>query len=428
MPTEDVTVGPYRVRSVMVVDDSIVQRDHTVRLCHELGIEDVREASNGREALAALTSHPLPDLLIVDLEMPTMDGPELLEQLQQHGIDIPIVIGSSHTRVLLHTVQDLGSVLGLRIVASLQKPLSSGALRKALRNIDTPGPLTASSARLPVDANALRAAIENREILVYFQPKANIRTGSVRGVEALARWHHPTLGFVPPEQFIPLAESSDLIHPLTLHVMNEAMLQVAAWHARGIKISLAVNLSPQLLERSDLAHEISSLQQLYGLAAEQVILEVTESSIIKRMSTVLGVLARLRMHGFGLSIDDFGTGFSSIQQLARIPFTELKIDRSLVHGAYRQESLQVILRSAIDIANQFNLTSVAEGIETMQDWRLVQRYGCTLGQGWLIGRPMPSAEFGSWLRRHRRRIKEFRERGEEQDSSAVLRAISGRRS
>lgn len=365
----------------------------------------------------------MPDLLIVDLEMPTMDGPELLEQLNQRKIDIPIIVCSSHERALIRTVQEMGSVLGLRVVAALQKPLSAASLRDALRKVDSVQTLKAPAEQLPIDANELKAAIEHREILVYFQPKADIRTGEVRGVEALARWHHPTLGFVPPDQFIPLAESSDLIHPLTLHVMNEAMLQIAAWKARGLNLSLAVNLSPQLFERSELAQEIGSLQRTHGLAAEQIVLEITESSVPKRVGTALGVLARLRMRGFGLSIDDFGTGFSSMQKLARLPFTELKIDRSFVHNAHQRENLQVILRSALEMASQLKLTSVAEGIETMEDWRLLQQYGCTLGQGWLIARPMPSAELGSWLRRHRSRAHELREISDEQDPCASSLAI-----
>lgn len=411
-----------RVSSVLIADDSSVQRDHTAKLCRQLGIAQVREASNGREALAVLGA-AMPDLLIVDLEMPTMDGPELLEQLNQRKIDIPIIVCSSHERALIRTVQEMGSVLGLRVVAALQKPLSAASLRDALRKVDSVQTLKAPAEQLPIDANELKAAIEHREILVYFQPKADIRTGEVRGVEALARWHHPTLGFVPPDQFIPLAESSDLIHPLTLHVMNEAMLQIAAWKARGLNLSLALNLSPQLFERSELAQEIGSLQRTHGLAAEQIVLEITESSVPKRVGTALGVLARLRMRGFGLSIDDFGTGFSSMQKLARLPFTELKIDRSFVHNAHQRENLQVILRSALEMASQLKLTSVAEGIETMEDWRLLQQYGCTLGQGWLIARPMPSAELGSWLRRHRSRAHELREISDEQDPCASSLAI-----
>ena len=398
-----------QISSVLVVDDSTTQRNYSAALCRDIGIGTVYEASNGREALALLTTlSPLPCLMIVDLEMPTMDGPELLQQLQQRGIDIPIIVGSSHGRVLIDSVRAMGSVLGLHVLGAIQKPLRAETLLAALQNFGKVVSQRCRSADVPIDVESLRAAIDNGEIAVHYQPKVDIRTGIPRGVEALARWQHPTLGFVPPNQFIPLAERHDLIHPLTMHVMNQAMLQTAAWEARGMHLSLAINLSPLLLERSAIAQEISSLQQCHGLDAEQVILEVTESSLVKQLGVALGVLVRLRIRGFGLSIDDYGTGFSSMQQLAQIPFTELKIDRSFVQGAHEREHLQVILRSALDMANNLGLVTVAEGVETMQDWRLLQEFGCTLGQGWLIARAMPGEDIAPWMKAHRRRRDELR--------------------
>lgn len=396
------------ITSVLIVDDSGVQRSHSAALCRELGIAKIHEASNGREALALLaTLSPPPSMLMTDLEMPTMDGPELLEELHLRGIDLPIIVLSSHERILIDSVQDMGSVFGLNILGALQKPLRAETLRAALQNNGGIAAKRQRSAQLPIDAEALSAGMERGEIFVHYQPKVDIRTGIVRGVEALARWQHPTLGFVPPDQFIPLAERNDLIHPLTLQVMNQAMLQTASWKARGMHLSVAINLSPRLLERSDLAQEVSSLRECHGLSADQVVLEVTESSLVTQLGVALGVLARLRLRGFGLSIDDYGTGFSSMQQLARIPFTELKIDRSFVRGAPERESRQVILRSAIDMANKLGLITVAEGVETMQEWRLLQEFGCTVGQGWLIARPMQGADISSWLKTYRARSSEL---------------------
>lgn len=396
------------IMSVLIVDDSAVQRNHSAAVCREVGIATIYEAGNGREALALLaTLSPLPCLLITDLEMPTMDGAELLEKLHHRGIDMPIIVLSSHERVLIDSIQDMGSVIGLRVLDALQKPLRADTLQAALQNAGSTPHKRQHSAQLPVDAEALRTAMESGEILVHYQPKVDIRTGIVRGVEALARWQHPTLGFVPPDQFIPLAERNGLIHPLTLEVMNQAMLQTAGWKARGLHLSVAINLSPQLLERSDLAQEISSLRECHGLSTEQVVLEITESSLVTQLGVALGVLARLRLRGFGLSIDDYGTGFSSMQQLARIPFTELKIDRSFVRGAPERESRQVILRSAIDMANKLGLITVAEGVETIQEWRLLQQFGCTLGQGWLIAKPMPGAQISPWLKTYRTRRNEL---------------------
>jgi EAL domain-containing protein (putative c-di-GMP-specific phosphodiesterase class I) len=230
----------------------------------------------------------------------------------------------------------------------------------------------------------------------------------VHGVEALARWNHPTLGLVHPDQFIPMAEQHGLIHRLTLQVMNQAMLQTALWNAQGMDLSVAINLSPVLLESPDLLQEIAGLQQCFGLRAEQVVLEITETSLMRDLSVALAVLTRLRLRGFGLSLDDYGTGFSSMQQLARIPFTELKIDRSFVHGVHQRETVQVMLRSALEMANRLGLNTVAEGVESLQDWRLLQEYGCTFVQGWLMAKAMPALELADWAHDHEARKQTLR--------------------
>ncbi|MDY6948444.1 MAG: EAL domain-containing response regulator, partial [Pseudomonadota bacterium] len=363
-----------------------------------------------REALALLTAiTPRPSLVIVDLEMPTMDGPEFLVKLQELGFDIPVIVASSRERALLDTVREMGGVLGLTVLAAVQKPLQIDTLRAALLN--APNKESKRSSQRPelsVDATDLHDALERGEIFVHYQPKADIRTGIVRGVEALARWKHSTLGMIPPDQFIPLAEREQLIHRLTIDVMNQSMLQNSAWRARGLHLPVAVNLSPLLLERSDLALEISSLQQCHGLTPDQIVIEITESSLVTRLAMALSVLAQLRLRGFGLSIDDYGTGFSSMQQLARIPFTELKIDRSFVHEAPERDSLQVILRSAIEMANRLGLTTVAEGVETLREWRMLQEFGCTLGQGWLIAKPMAGEDLIGWMKHYRMQSVQLR--------------------
>ncbi|MBL8268463.1 EAL domain-containing protein [Steroidobacter sp.] len=399
-----------QISSVLIVDDSLVQRSHALAICRELGIEKLHEAGNGREALALLTAvSPKPGLVIVDLEMPTMDGPEFLVKLQELGFDIPVIVASSREQALIDTVREMGGVLGLHVLAAVQKPLQVDVLRQALQNAQSRETRRSSQrTELNIDAAALSDALDRGEIFVHYQPKADIRTGIVRGVEALARWKHPTLGMVPPDQFIPLAERSQLIHRLTIDVMNQSMLQNSAWRARGLHLPVAINLSPVLLERSDLALEIASLQQCHGLTPDQIVIEITESSLVTRVGTALSVLAQLRLRGFGLSIDDYGTGFSSMQQLARIPFTELKIDRSFVRGAPERESLQVILRSAIEMANRLGLVTVAEGVESLQEWRMLQEFGCTLGQGWLIAKPMAGDDLIGWMKQYRVQVGQLR--------------------
>jgi EAL domain-containing protein (putative c-di-GMP-specific phosphodiesterase class I) len=257
----------------------------------------------------------------------------------------------------------------------------------------------------------LADAIAAGQIHVHYQPKLDVRTGLPKGVEALARWRHPTLGAIPPDDFIPHAEAEALIGALSLSVIDQALAQTAYWNSRGLRLTVAVNLSPKVLDRPMLVEEISTLVERHGLRSEQLILEITETSVVSFLGVALGVLARLRLKGFGLSLDDYGTGFSSMQQLARIPFTELKIDRSLVNGAHERPYLQVILQSALDMTRGLRMTSVAEGIETEADWHLLQSLGCTLGQGYFIARPMSGDAIPTWLKGHQAKLPILRETG-----------------
>jgi EAL domain-containing protein (putative c-di-GMP-specific phosphodiesterase class I)/FixJ family two-component response regulator len=390
------------IDSVLIVDDSGIQRGIGAALCQALRIKQVHEAEDGVAALALLDSLPAPpDLLIVDLEMPKMDGPELLSALSTRHLRSPVIVASSRESSLRHSVEDMGTALGLRILGSLQKPLTESGLGALLQRQPGSADTEHSLEAAPVDPLALRAAIERDEIRVFYHPQVEVGACRVRGLEALARWHHPVQGWISPDAFIPVAEQHGLIHALTLRVMEQAMAQTAQWSRQGLDLSIAINVSPLLLDRPELVQEISELQCKYQLRAEQVVLEVTESSLLRELAVALGVLTRLRLRGFRLSLDDYGTGFSSMQQLARIPFTELKVDRSFVHGASERESLQVILRSALDMANELGLETVAEGVESVRDWQLVRQYGCTLAQGWLLAKAMPAADFEPWLQQLR---------------------------
>jgi EAL domain-containing protein (putative c-di-GMP-specific phosphodiesterase class I) len=200
-----------------------------------------------------------------------------------------------------------------------------------------------------------------------------------------------------------MAEKENLIDSLTQLVMRQAFAQVAHWNRAGLHLSLAVNLSPTLLKRTAIINEISALALQNQLRPEQVTFELTEGSLVTGLGEALGSLTRLRIKGFGLSIDDYGTGFSTMHQLAHLPFTELKVDRSFVRGAHKRHNLRVILQSALNMAHRLNLISVAEGIETIDDWRLLQEMGCVVGQGWFFSKAMTPDEIAPWIRSHQRR-------------------------
>lgn len=400
----------YQIESLLIVDDSTVQRQHTVGLMREMGVELIYEAGNGHEALELLAMLKLPpSLAIIDLEMPGMDGVELIQQLQRSQATFPLIVASSRENSLLSSVETMIQALGMRVLGALQKPLNREKIVEAMKSFDVAASTPQKNDNLPSICEAdLAAAMRNGELLAYYQPKVDMRTGMLKGVEALARWTHPTLGFIPPDRFIPLAEQGGLIHELTLIMLTHAMAQAALWNERGLPLKVAVNLSPLSLDMPDFVQKMSDLLARHALLADQIVLEITESSVVANLGSALGTLARLRLKGFGLSIDDYGTGFSSMQQLARIPFTELKIDRSFVHGAHQRKNLRVILQSALDMASRLELVTVAEGVETMEDWRLLQESGCLLGQGYLIAKPMAAKDLPIWLKGHHRRLPELR--------------------
>ena len=398
------------IGSLMVVDDNLVQRMQVVALCRELGIEMIYEAASGAEALELLALLVLPpDLLVVDLEMPVMDGVELIEQLHERRLSIPLIVSSSREVVLINTVETMARNLGIPVVAGIRKPLQRQSLAAAFkawnRHLAVPDMTANPAPQEPIAPRDLAEAIEAGDIAVHYHPKVDMAKGTVCGVEALARWTHPTLGEMRPDNFVALAEREGLIHGLTMAVLRQAFGVAARWNASGLRLSMAVNLSPRLLEDPGLVRELSALLERHGLEASQIVLEITESSVVDCLGVALGVLARLRLKGFGLSIDDYGTGFSSMQQLARIPFTELKIDRAFVHGAHQRTNLRVILQSALDMSRQLGLVTVAEGIETAADWRLVRDSGCGVGQGFLVAAAMAAEELPDWLARNEFRLR-----------------------
>jgi EAL domain-containing protein (putative c-di-GMP-specific phosphodiesterase class I) len=243
----------------------------------------------------------------------------------------------------------------------------------------------------------LRQALDDGALTLHYQPKVCLRDGSLLGVEALVRWQHPQRGFIPPDQFIPLAEQTGLIEPLTHWVLNAALAQCRAWRDMGLTLGVAVNLSTRTLHDPSLPELVTALLHKHGIAAEQLRLEVTESVIMYDPDRVSEVLARLTQMGVRFSIDDFGTGYSSLGYLRRLPVDELKIDKSFVLEMTTDESDALIVRSTIDLAHNLGLRVVAEGIENLETYRQLARLGCDMAQGFYLGRPMAPAALEYWL-------------------------------
>jgi diguanylate cyclase (GGDEF)-like protein len=249
-------------------------------------------------------------------------------------------------------------------------------------------------------AGELRVATEQRQIIAHYQPKVALESGTVVGVEALARWEHPTHGLVCPDEFIPVAEQTGLIRPLTQCMLRTVLDQWRVWKARGHDLEVAVNLSTWSLLDGQIAEDVRELLADSGVPARALRLEITESGMMTDPRRTAVVLEQIDALGVGLSIDDFGTGYSSLSWLSRLPVDEVKIDRSFVHGLVASEGDRAIVRSTTDLGRSLGLTVVAEGVEDAATWEHLRALRCHAAQGYLLARPLPAAELLGWLAEH----------------------------
>jgi diguanylate cyclase len=246
----------------------------------------------------------------------------------------------------------------------------------------------------------LRRAITNGEISMQYQPKVNATTGELHSVEALVRWHHPVRGLLMPGDFIPIAEATAVIHPLTDEILGQALHQARAWLDQGRTISVAVNISARSLHDPDFPKKVQLQLDANHVPACQLTLELTEGAIMTDPERALASLDALHAMGISLSIDDFGTGYSSMAYLKDLPVSELKIDRSFVMGMIHNDGDRVLVQSAVDLGHNLGLHVVAEGVENAETQQALAAMGCDLLQGYHIRRPASAADLNPWLQSH----------------------------
>src|SRR6478672_5941542 len=388
---------------VMVVEDHGFQRRIALRLLSELGIERVLEGADGLHALEVLRKQTTPpDVVLVDLDMPGMDGIECIGYIAQERLARAVVVVSALDPALLNTVQTMARAYGLRVLGSVEKPLTRDKLEATLNRFDQEAGEEPDDAVVDYDVETLAEALRNGEITAWFQPQVEFANGKVIGVEALARWERADGSVVRPHHFVPIIEREGLAHVLTDRMLDEACRWKRRWDHGGHRIKLSVNVSAIALADPSAADRYQAIVEGHDVEPAEVILEITESSVMSDAARGLGLLARLRLKGFGLSIDDFGTGYSSLAQLSQIPFTELKIDQGFVFGAHSQPRKRAVVEASLDLARKLGLTAVAEGVENMEDWQMLAELGCDIAQGYLIGRPVPGSELQAAIARWRR--------------------------
>ena len=387
-----------------VVEDHAFQRGGIVTLLRAIGIRHIREASNGREGLEMLERELFPpDVILCDLEMPEVDGIAFLREVAERKLAHGVIIISGREPEILASVEAMVRSLGLAVLGKLGKPVSAEDLWRFLSSDAGAAAPATPAHRLAPGAADLRRALEAREFSCEFQPQVSLATGAVVGVEALARWQPPGATAVGPSEFVPAMVDAGLIAALTDQMLDATCRALTAWAGQGLALTAAVNVSMAVLSDLGTADRLASQVSAHGIEPRRITFEVTETEIMSQVATVLNVLARLRLKGFRLAIDDFGTGYASLAQLNTLPFTELKIDQTFVRNCGQSHRLRNIIRSSIELARRLNVGTVAEGIESRDEWDFLRLAGCDGGQGHYIARPMAEeaiAAFASRPQRH----------------------------
>lgn len=385
------------MKILLIDDDPVMLRLLTHQLLR-LGFGEVDSCKRARDALALLERpDSTVDLIFCDLQMPEMDGVEFVRQLVRIGFGGRLVLVSGEAPRILQTAERLARAHKLDVLGGLHKPVSQIQLQEIVDRISTSPTVSPRTKRKRYGAAELRRGIDEGQLLNHYQPKVELASGAVTGVETLVRWRHPEDGLVFPDQFIDVAEEHGLIDAVTHAVLIGALEQAQRWKADDLSLALAINISMDNLTRLEFPEIVENEASRFGLVPSTLTLEVTESRLMKNRLESLDILTRLRLKRFGLSIDDFGTGHSSLVQLRDIPFNELKIDRGFVHGAPGDASARAILEASLSMARQLEMTTVAEGVENLDDWEFVRASGVDVAQGWFIAKPMPAADLPDWI-------------------------------
>jgi EAL domain-containing protein (putative c-di-GMP-specific phosphodiesterase class I)/ActR/RegA family two-component response regulator len=379
---------------LLVVDDEPELADLIAEFARRAGY-DVTSSSNPDE-FDSLYDDGF-DVIVLDLWMPRRDGIELLRHLAERRSRARVILVSGFDQRVLDAARGLAASYGLNVVGALSKPLRLATLTRLLQASEAPAPDTASRA-YEVTLTALQQAFDDDSLVVHFQPQVSLRTGDIVGVEALVRWQQTGGALIPPGMFVEIAEAADLAHALTWRVVEKVAAVAAV--LPGTRIS--VNLPPVALTDVAFPDRVVAHLDDCRFPASRLQFEITETSVARESVAALDILTRLRLKGISLAIDDFGRGYSSLEQLQRLPFSEMKIDRVFVSRMDRDAASRSIVEHCIALGHDLGLTVVAEGAETRGVWEQLQQTGCDAVQGYLVMKPGPVDVLVAWARRRTR--------------------------
>lgn len=361
-------------------DEAIVE---IVAVVGRLAGFDVATATSA-EAFGAVLDARQPDIIVLDLQMPDMDGVQTLRRLADQGCRAAIVLVTGMDERTIAAAEQYGTSRGLPIVGSLQKPFLPEELLERL---------TAAGATVqPPTPDDLDRAIAANELTVLYQP--TIRrfadgTWDIAAMEALLRWDHPQRGLLSPDEFIGMGETHGLSRAMTDFVIQRGVEQLKGWRTMRLDVGLRVNVAATLIADIDFPDRLESILAAHDLEPSALTLEITETAMLDNDPETLDILTRLRIKDINLAIDDFGIGYSSLTQLFRMPFNEMKIDKSLTLRVPQSKEAKIMVEALVQLAHKLNLTACAEGVETQEALAFLGSVGCDSAQGYLISRPIP---------------------------------------
>jgi EAL domain-containing protein (putative c-di-GMP-specific phosphodiesterase class I)/ActR/RegA family two-component response regulator len=379
------------VNRLLIVEQDAAVVDLVAKVAKEAGYA-VASAASGATFVQLLDSFQ-PSLVVMAPNLPDADGVELLTSLAARASMANVLLLGSVDERIHAAARELRASRGLATPGTVEKPLAAAALASKLLGL-----LHRST---ELDADDLRRGIASGEFVPYYQPKVSRVEGGwvVDGVEALARWRHPSCGLVMPGRFIPLAERTGLIADLTSTMLSAALRQVREWQEQGLRLTCAVNLPPSLITDLSFPDRVAALLAESGVDGRQLVLEITETATIQNPTATMGILTRLRVKRIGLALDDFGTGYSSLTQLFEMPFSELKIDKSLVMSLPSSRQASTMIASLIELGHNLGLKVCAEGVENRAALDMLATIGCDRCQGYFISRAIPASEVADFAAR-----------------------------
>jgi EAL domain-containing protein (putative c-di-GMP-specific phosphodiesterase class I)/ActR/RegA family two-component response regulator len=387
-------------QEIVVIDDDLDVSNLVKDVAEARGIACTTTA-DAASFMGALT--PETTLIFLDLIIPGVDGVEILRQLAGKHCSAGIVLMSGIGKRVIESASTLGQSLGLDIVGNLAKPFRIAELETLLDGqIQHSPPLILKPGKdIEFEEAELSWAVTRDEFVLHYQPQIEIATGDIVGLEGLVRWEHPKHGLIFPDNFIENVEDLGLIDPLTFLVVRHGLSEIGLFTPMfPHQLTLSLNVSPTSLLDIDFTNRFIAVVNSHHFRPEDIILEITESGLIRELSRTLDVLTRLRMKGVQLSIDDFGIGYSMMQQIRNVPATEIKIDKSITQ-AIQIEADRVIIQKTIELGHELGMKVVAEGVETYEQLDFLASQGCDIAQGYLFSKPLPSMRLMEWLVNYR---------------------------